>query len=80
MAELSQAGTACRPNDALYHLIGGWAFFLRQSEPPDGVKIMVYRQNRAAEAKVVADQYLNVTKAAGLRPELRALLDDLSQL
>jgi len=80
MAQQSGAIVARGPDDALYHRKGGWAFFLRETEPPDGAKIFVYRQNRAAEVKVVADQYLNVTNAARLTPELSALLDGLNQL
>ncbi len=78
MAVQSQAGTAWGPDDALYHLKGGWAFFLRQTEPPDGTKIIVYRQNRAGEAKVLAEQYLNVTKIARCTDELQGLLKDLN--
>ena len=80
MAEQSKSGVAFGPDDALYHRQGGWAFFLRETVPPDGVKIIVYRQNRAMEVKVVADQYLNVTKAARLRSDLRGPLDALNRL
>jgi hypothetical protein len=50
--------------DVLYHVKGGWAFVVDQTEVMDGTKIRVYRQNKAAEAKVQVGFYLNVTQAS----------------
>jgi hypothetical protein len=82
MAEQSQAGPPREPDDALFNHNGGWAFFVRETEPLEAAKIIVYLQRKATEVKVsvTAVQYLNVTKATRVRPDLRAIIDSLKNI